>query len=89
MCEPACTQLGPPAIETRAQHQDKKDLRSPHLRPSYSMGPGDQSDVGFSLPLPQKLLPQTDGRPGDPQSHLSPLRRLERIIAEERLLLAL
>lgn len=53
------------------------------------MGPGDQSDVGFSFPLAQKLLPQTDSRPSDPQSHLSPLRRLERVLAEERLLPAL
>lgn len=53
------------------------------------MGPRDGSDVAISFPLAQKLLPQTDGRPGDPQSHLSPLRRLERVLAEECLLPAL
>lgn len=67
--------------------KERPALAPPGL--SYSMGPGDQSDVGFSFPLAQKLLPQTDSRPSDPQSHLSPLRRLERILAEERLLPAL
>lgn len=53
------------------------------------MHPGDQSDVGPYFISTQKLLPQTDGRPGNPQSHLSPFRRLKRLLAEERLLPAL
>lgn len=78
----------PRAMAVRARGQGKKGPLCP--RPGLSLqGPRGQRDTGSSFPLAQKLLPQTDGRSGDPQSHLGPLRRLERVLAEERVLPAL
>lgn len=78
----------PRAMAVRARGQGKKGPLCP--RPGLSpQGPRGQRDTGSPFPPAQKLLPQTDGRSGDPQSHLGPLRRLERVLAEERLLPAL